>query len=118
MDEYLIDLRGVTDRASLHCCLREALPLPEWYGGNLDALYDSLTEMPVPMTIRLRNWTDLQDSMPACFDGFQRVLLDARADLPGLTVLFEGSGTESPAEDVLEEIYEAQKDMGTDAEPE
>ena len=49
MDEYLIDLSGVTDRDSLHQCLRDALPLPEWYGNNLDALYDSMTEMSVPV---------------------------------------------------------------------
>ena len=37
--EYRIDLRGVRDRSGLHDRIEQALPLPRWYGRNLDALY-------------------------------------------------------------------------------
>ena len=43
--DYRIDLTGIGNRADLHDRLQEALPLPVWYGRNLDALYDALTEM-------------------------------------------------------------------------
>jgi ribonuclease inhibitor len=46
MKEYFIDFSGITDRYALHSCLKRALELPEYYGCNLDALYDCLTEMP------------------------------------------------------------------------
>ena len=41
---FTVDLSGVSDRKGLHDRIQEALPLPEYYGRNLDALYDALTE--------------------------------------------------------------------------
>ena len=101
MDEYLIDLSGVTDRDSLHQCLRDALPLPEWYGNNLDALYDSMTEMSVPVTIRFLGSEKAQDRLGDYFEMFRRVLQDVQSDLPGFTVFFE-----DPREDTFEDISE------------
>lgn len=43
--EFILDAGMVTDRESLHRYLKEQLELPEYYGNNLDALYDVLTEM-------------------------------------------------------------------------
>ena len=109
MDEYLIDLSGVTDRDSLHQCLRDALPLPEWYGNNLDALYDSMTEMSVPVTIRFLGSEKAQDRLGDYFEMFRRVLQDVQSDLPGLTVFFEDPrevSLEDPREDTFEDISE------------
>ena len=36
-------------------CCRKVLPLPEYYGRNLDALYDVLTCIAEPVEIRLIN---------------------------------------------------------------
>ena len=105
MDEYLIDLSGVTDKDSLHRCLRDALPLPEWYGNNLDALYDSMTEMSVPVTIRFLGAEKAQDRLGDYFEMFRRVLQDVRSDLPGLTVLFEDPH-EASLEDLHKDIFE------------
>lgn len=43
---YTINLSGVNSRDALHDALEKALPLPEYYGRNLDALYDVLTSLP------------------------------------------------------------------------
>ena len=40
-----LDGREMTTREALHAHLAQQLSLPEWYGKNLDALYDALTEM-------------------------------------------------------------------------
>ena len=40
-----LDGREMTTRETLHAHLAQQLLLPEWYGRNLDALYDALTEM-------------------------------------------------------------------------
>ncbi len=40
-----IDCAALRDREAAHAYLAGALSLPEWYGGNLDALYDCLTEL-------------------------------------------------------------------------
>ena len=41
---FYIDLKGISTREELHALLRKELPLPEYYGDNLDAFYDVLTE--------------------------------------------------------------------------
>ncbi len=41
---YYVDLAGVSTKDEFHKLLAEVLPLPDYYGGNLDALYDVLTE--------------------------------------------------------------------------
>ena len=40
----VLDGSRMTDRAAAHAELREKLALPEYYGGNLDALNDCLGE--------------------------------------------------------------------------
>ena len=46
MRELRIDCRQLTDRTAAHTYLQKVLPLPGYYGRNLDALYDCLTELP------------------------------------------------------------------------
>ena len=41
----ILNGRAMTDRPSVHSHLAERLELPAWYGRNLDALYDVLTEI-------------------------------------------------------------------------
>ena len=41
---FYIDLNGISTREELHALLRKELPLPEYYGDNLDAFYDVLTD--------------------------------------------------------------------------
>lgn len=43
--EYVIDCEEMTDRESAHEHIARVLEFPEYYGHNLDALFDCLTEM-------------------------------------------------------------------------
>ena len=50
MRDVLLDFRNCTEKKEMHEIIRRALDLPEWYGANLDALWDVLmgmTELPV-----------------------------------------------------------------------
>ena len=38
---------GIADKETLHARIAAALDFPDWYGHNLDALYDLLTETTV-----------------------------------------------------------------------
>ena len=49
----IIDGRTVTSMADVHAALAQQLAFPEWYGGNLDALHDCLTETAVDIQITL-----------------------------------------------------------------
>ncbi len=88
--EYRIDLRGVRDRSGLHDRIEQALPLPQWYGRNLDALYDVLTE-PVfgeGCTVYFTGCEDFEESMPGYFRALQQMCGAASEDNPGLSVYF------------------------------
>ena len=39
-----LDLSGVESISDLHDCFEEAFSLPPWYGRNLDALWDCLSD--------------------------------------------------------------------------
>ena len=54
MEEKIIDCTRIHNREDLHAVFREALTFPEWYGDNLDALYDCLTE--ISGKVRLLDW--------------------------------------------------------------
>ena len=41
----MLDGKAMTDRPAAHSHLAERLDLPTYYGRNLDALYDMLTEI-------------------------------------------------------------------------
>lgn len=43
--QVILDARRMDEKESCHVYLQEMLGLPEYYGGNLDALYDCLTEL-------------------------------------------------------------------------
>ena len=43
---YEIDLKNAKTRADLYDLLEQELPLPDYFGRNLDALYDVLSEIP------------------------------------------------------------------------
>lgn len=44
MENIVLDFRGLGDREELHDIIEQAMELPDYYGRNLDALYDVLTE--------------------------------------------------------------------------
>lgn len=54
MKEYILDCAMMTDRKEAHRYLASQLQLPEYYGGNLDALNDCLYEL-LPCKITLLN---------------------------------------------------------------
>ena len=51
----LIDCSRMTSKETLHRCLQETLSLPEYYGGNLDALFDCLTEVSQPVVLEFEH---------------------------------------------------------------
>ena len=43
--EYILDCGEMTDRERAHEYIAEVLEFPDYYGKNLDALFDCLTDM-------------------------------------------------------------------------
>ena len=51
MRKCIIDGAAMLSRADAHAELARALELPEYYGANLDALYDCVTAMDAELTL-------------------------------------------------------------------
>lgn len=49
------------NRTTLHDLLSQELTFPEWYGRNLDALYDCLTDLCEETELVLQNWDSWED---------------------------------------------------------
>ena len=45
MDKYIVDFSKVKYYIEIHEALKRDLDLPDYYGGNTDALWDCLTDM-------------------------------------------------------------------------
>lgn len=81
-----IDGAAVTSMADLHRLLAEQLDFPAWYGGNLDALHDCLTDLAEETTITLVHGEALAEALGSGYARFCRVLTDATEENPQLQV--------------------------------
>lgn len=79
-----IDCTEIKNKEQLHGLLAEALCFPSYYGHNLDALFDCLTEIRTKTAIRLLGWSELGDWK----EGFQNVFINAALEDPILDIIF------------------------------
>ncbi len=75
---YQIDLTGICTPGELHRRIREVLPVPDWYGNNLDALHDILTEHQ-DWTVVFCNTGELYAADPLYAARFERLCRDCKA---------------------------------------
>jgi len=85
--EYFINFSTVTDKDSLHRKLAACLPLPEYYGHNLDALFDCLTDLgPCIITLSGSRWLD---SLGSTGTALRQVFTDAAEENKNLTFIWD-----------------------------
>ena len=82
------ELNGLlmTDRSAAHEHIREALDLPAYYGCNLDALFDILTERSKPLSITILHAEEMHSSLGNYATALLKTLRDAAEKNPGLSV--------------------------------
>ncbi len=85
MDTIIIDCGPVSTPESLHSALAHALEFPEYYGKNLDALYDCLTDVAEPIRLILMDF----DHVAPWTQGFQAVFQEAMEANPLLQILVD-----------------------------
>lgn len=85
----IIDGAAVADRGALHALLAQQLALPEWYGNNLDALYDCLTERREDTDLYLVGMDALQQTLGGYADAFWTVLTEAAEENPHIRLHWE-----------------------------
>ena len=59
MEEKIIDCTKIHSKEDLHDMFRQILCFPEWYGCNLDALYDLMTDREEETVLVLGHWRQL-----------------------------------------------------------
>ena len=83
-----IELNGrlMRDRKSAHDHLQTQLSLPDYYGRNLDALYDLLTERSDPTRLLIRFSGELEADPCSFAAALLDTLRDAAASNPSLEI--------------------------------
>lgn len=84
MKTITLHCAGIETKQQLHAALASALRFPEWYGHNLDALYDCLTDLDEAVHLYIVDWQQLPEWKAA----FRAVFDDAENDSPVFTVSF------------------------------
>lgn len=73
----ILDGENITDKEKLHDILAVSLGFPDWYGMNLDALYDCLTDIREETEIEIRGIPALEANLGRTARGLLKVLRDA-----------------------------------------
>ena len=85
----LIDGAAIETRDQLHDALARQLSLPAYYGRNLDALFDCLTDLAEDTELRLVHIDDLFAHLGVYADVLQALLRDACEENPHLHLITE-----------------------------
>jgi len=85
MKEYRIDCIQMTDRASAHEYLAKVFSFPEWYGKNLDALFDLMCDMGESAVI-IEN-ADALSSLGGYGEALLSTIKDAAKENPNMNFL-------------------------------
>lgn len=84
---YLIDGGAMDTREAAHAELARTLSFPAYYGKNLDALHDCLTDMRTPAEITLVRARAMEAALGEYGGRIVRVLRDAAQENPALRVI-------------------------------
>lgn len=83
MEKISID-GNVSSRDELHNMLKEKLGLPEYYGKNLDALWDCLTGyIQLPLTIEWFNYDITKKNLGSYAEKLLSLMREAEKELDG-----------------------------------
>ena len=75
--KLILDGNKISTKDELHKLLEATFDFPEWYGGNLDALYDCLTDLMEEVDIIIQNADTFHQKLGDYADRVLRVLQDA-----------------------------------------
>ncbi|MFD0717491.1 barstar family protein [Paenibacillus sp. GCM10027626] len=90
MREVILDGGKINSRDQLHAFLKEALELPEYYGDNLDALWDCLTEEAgMPLTVRWLHFQKSEEKLGEYSQLLLQLFRDAECELEDFRLLLE-----------------------------
>ena len=78
----ILDGNNITNRETLHDTLASSLQLPDWYGRNLDALYDCLLDIREETEIQLLHEEALENYLGYYAKVLQKAVYEACQENP------------------------------------
>lgn len=87
MKKIVLKIEDFTSTSELHTYLQDALGLPDYYGDNLDALYDCLTELEDEMEIVVPQAVAEDDALGEYGERLLQVFEEAGAENDALKVV-------------------------------
>ena len=81
MQVVIIDGSQFTNQEVFYEIVSQQLDFPDYYGKNLDALWDCLTEVDLPMKLVWRNFSDSQKFLNEYADKAAKVFTNAQEEL-------------------------------------
>lgn len=85
----ILDGRKMTDRETTHEYLMEQLHFPDYYGCNLDALFDCLTETEEELELQIAYSGELKEYLGDYAEALLETIEDAVAQNPNLQLTEE-----------------------------
>lgn len=85
MKNYILNGAGITDREMFHRSLSETMEFPDYYGCNLDALFDVLTDIGEETCLTVYGCRQLETNLGEYYARLIRVLTDACRENPVFT---------------------------------
>lgn len=82
MNICVLDGREIKDREMLHDTLAVSLGFPDWYGRNLDALYDCLTDLQEEIEIYFLYESAVEEHLKNYMQDFIKVVDRAKEENP------------------------------------
>jgi len=89
MKTVFLDGNRIASAQDMHDEFSRALDFPEWYGNNLDALHDMLTESTEEIGVILVNTDKLGETLGGRWTALLRLLVDMKRERRGFHVLME-----------------------------
>ena len=89
MKIVLLDGNVIRSKANVHDAFAAALDLPEYYGRNLDALHDVLTDPGEDIGVIAVNVAALSENLGKWWESLCRVINDAAEEREGLRFLVD-----------------------------
>lgn len=89
MKELTISLSGIYIPDEFHARLGDYLPLPDYYGANLDALHDVLTSLSGEWQIHFTECAEAEAMMEKYMKKLRKMCANACQENDGLCITFE-----------------------------
>ncbi|WP_458464258.1 barstar family protein [Paenibacillus sp.] len=90
MNIVILDGEEFASVAELHQQLKDKLDLPDFYGGNLDALWDCLTGMiELPLELNWTNYRISEERLGNEADRVRDLMLEVQAQQSGFQLRIE-----------------------------